>query len=91
MLSKVEQNCSTYTFKFSILIRTRVEFLRCVCLVSGTVLIPYLPCNSFSSSNFRQASLNGTSDPSSFSRLAGKIDAVKKFQRSFWGYLRMGE
>ena len=82
MLSKV---------KFSILIRTRVEFLHCVSLVSGMVLMPYLPCNSFSSSNFHQASLNGTSDPSSFRGLARKIDAVKKFQKSFWGYLRMGE
>ena len=28
-----------------------------------TVLMLYLPCNSFSSSNFHHASLNGTSDP----------------------------
>ena len=45
MMPDVEQGQairSTYTFKFSTLIRTRVEFIHCVYLVSGTVLMPYI-------------------------------------------------
>ena len=83
----ISNSCSTYTFKYnhsSTLLRESVEFLHSVEWYSSNV-IPCNRTNSFSSSNFHQASLN-TSDPCMIvqERLAGNYDVpLRNFKNQF--------
>ena len=72
-------------------VASRVEFLHCV---SGTVLMQYLAVNrtnGFSSCHFHKTSYKHKRTRIVQHSLARNYDAVKKFQKSIWNYLRMGE